>query len=177
MRRRLLNGLTALSLLLFVAAAALWVRSYFATEAVGFGRVLDGAAGRTLSISGAGWARGRLVLVLVQDLPSELSPEYARPFYLRQPPQELRRDRPSPSLWNRLGFFLLDRPEHGVILPLWALAIVAAVLPIHRAAAFARARKRRRIGVCPSCGYDLRATPDRCPECGATLAKPEGSAA
>jgi len=48
--------------------------------------------------------------------------------------------------------------------PLFLASIVApAIWLVSR-----QMRKRRhRVGYCTVCGYDLRATPDRCPECGA----------
>lgn len=54
-------------------------------------------------------------------------------------------------------------------LPYWVPALFTALLPtIWLAGARHRLRARRqRLNLCPRCGYDLRASPDRCPECGA----------
>jgi predicted amidophosphoribosyltransferase len=53
-----------------------------------------------------------------------------------------------------------------VIVPDWVVMLPACVLPFWWIVGKGLRRKRRREGCCPACGYDLRATPDRCPECG-----------
>jgi hypothetical protein len=53
---------------------------------------------------------------------------------------------------------------------LWPLALALGVLPMIVASTWVRAARRAGHGRCPTCGYDLRATPERCPECGAVPA-------
>jgi hypothetical protein len=55
-----------------------------------------------------------------------------------------------------------------VRLPHWLLALICGALPFtFLTLSTCRAvRRRAAAGECPKCGYDLRATPERCPECG-----------
>jgi hypothetical protein len=81
---------------------------------------------------------------------------------------------PAPSRANRLGFGLVwdgstrraaPWDVRFVMLPFWA--VLGALAAIQTGAAL---RPRGPLGRCSTCGYDLRATPERCPECGAAPA-------
>ena len=59
-------------------------------------------------------------------------------------------------------------PQSRVFIPDWYLIIIAGIVPLNRTrVTLGRIRSTRRSSsLCNQCGYDLRATPDRCPECG-----------
>jgi hypothetical protein len=92
------------------------------------------------------------------------------------PPQHWPRLNGSPEWlrWSGLDWKNVRRgsgsyvySERFVIVPIWVLIVACAGLTYW---AWRRAREGERqrmlVGHCMACGYDLRATPARCPECG-----------
>ena len=83
-------------------------------------------------------------------------------------------DWPANSTWQRMNFYCTsesyldgDRKLTLLAAPYWFLALLCGILPASKATSLFRRRHRRQAGFCPICGYDMRATPNRCPECGA----------
>ena len=145
MKRRAFNTIAATLMLLALASCCLWLRSYLVTDYF----YTSGTSGLTSS-------RGRILVWDKSDgSAGALWHHTGRPFDLSLAGPQF------------LGFAF---PEHRTgfrqiaLLPYWFPTIVALGLSI---LVLRKARKASSgSGHCANCGYDLRATPDRCPECG-----------
>ena len=170
MRLRLLNVLTVLSLLLCVAVCVLWVRSHFVSEQYLWVAHPSTAPEHRFSVlahSGqlsASWTR----------TPARRSGRFGKHFVreITRPPVQFWSKRPdgTTTFWSRLGFAAWKGSAHA---PAWSVAAALAAAAVVGARPWRwRWRRRRSPGLCPVCGYDLRATPGQCPECGTIVPVP-----
>ena len=190
LRRIILNALTFLSLLICLATAGLWVRSYWVRDELQWYRWSDAEDVPLYYVCEARFIRGTLMLHSVSETgmasfsggvrhklktPTWLGINF-RATSAADRPKALDRGRFDMTVHDRLGFSRWQSSANwtftslrfwGVSIPLWTLAVATLLLPLTSLWQLAGLRSRRRKGSCLKCGYDLRATPDRCPECGA----------
>ena len=163
MKRRLLNLLTAGSLLALVATVPLWVRSHHSLDTVGVVRL-----GQSVSIESDA---GRISLI------------YDRFKLPVGPPRWEFRRYPSviwdasliPPRFSILGaeWRTVTWPNsrlQALTVPYWTIVVTATVAPLLSVRRIVHLRSRRSGARCAECGYDLRATPDKGPECGTPAA-------
>ena len=66
-----------------------------------------------------------------------------------------------------IGLFAPNVESFDFYVGYWLLLAVGSILPIcWFCTVMWRKTRKPKIGMCATCGYDLRATPERCPECG-----------
>jgi hypothetical protein len=87
--------------------------------------------------------------------------------------------RHNPTILGKAGFYSdLSKDDSRLSttwiigVPFWLLCLLTAAPPLAFAASSRRKRiqaARRKSRLCLSCGYDLRASTHRCPECGTPI--------
>ena len=200
MTRRLLNLLTALALLLFVAVCVLWVRSYWRVISLTYFRPWSNGSASVDTTMAVAVSQGAFYVRRFRfdrwpsgqsAPPTEVPAEGPGAWSLwirRQPDQQFGSAR-----WDRAfaGFGLhedqtprVSNPSQSyswahrittVRVPGWAVAALTIAAPAMRAArklaTLRRERRRLTAGLCSHCGYEVRATRGRCPECGTAAAR------
>ena len=194
MKRRLFNLLAAVSLVLCGATAAMWVRSSFLTDDLFvFARWNEPAREfntvHTWLLGGWIQVQGIETYGLPNDDVSKARAYGNGSFRFRSDPMAPQVGGVFSQRWpwvywlhfqasGASTYAGLNGLSHvwkfGVCL--WPVTLIELVLPIAWVWRRDKRRHHRLRGLCPRCGYDLRATPDRCPECG-TAATRNGPAA
>jgi hypothetical protein len=155
--RRIFTILTIVSLLLCVCITTVWILSYF--------RDLHSGIKTSQVTFSTRASHGRFVIIW--SAWQSLAPD-------EKPPTEPRFF--GAIDWTTIGIHAvyvprIKDPSHFkganavLTFPCWIAAMIAALLPIIQL--ILGKRKITRPNHCPICDYDLRVTPDRCPECGA----------
>jgi hypothetical protein len=153
-KRRLFNVLAAGALVLFVATVALWARSYLRADFV----MYRGAG----SISEIHTAPGTVRFVFLSG-----SALRSYKWYYTSYPAEYRQPRGFEFRHSIGAGWEAQTIACPFSLPCLLLLLGPTIW------VFDAIRRRGRVvaGKCVRCGYDLRATPERCPECGAIAQK------
>ena len=216
MKRRVLNLLTLVSLLLCTTAAVLWASSHYLCGFFSWGRPDRAAAS-------VAWSKGRLLLCA-----GTAGSVAQRGFGTGTvPPLSFDGSRALPDFWlspanyfsgkygpltqrtlhvhwawegfaaqtTRVSAVQLPVPTGGspatdravhpplpvapvyarrLMVPLWSITLATAILPVAAYVRHTQRNERRKSGRCIKCGYDLHATPGKCPQCGTPLpSRPE----
>jgi hypothetical protein len=197
--RLAVNMLAALSLVLAVAVLALWVWSFWVE--VEFdrrrGQVTDGGYWRSnLSIisgrGGLGLDSTRLNRALpsyqVEQVRHDPDLNYQHRFVHRRSAHTYPFWYWDPHDGKTLGFRFrsldesidkveMRQREIGIVIPYWFLFLATLALPAVVIVQRRRRSTRTSRSLCLQCGYDLRASPDRCPECGTPASNPQSAPA
>jgi hypothetical protein len=183
--RILSRAFTLCSFLLAIALVALWIRSYSGTDYISRYRLASANEfmtrnqGERISVT-----RGQVRYTLedhtyyhrghidITKLSTAGPPVWS---YGRLGENHVGWEAPDRTFWERRGFAqwnsgwsasFADSHDRNWGAPVWPAVLLFALPPLLWTRRLIRRLRAHGQGRCAACGYDLRATPDRCPECG-----------
>jgi hypothetical protein len=184
MKRHLFNTLSALSLVLCLGFVGLWIRSCCVWDSLSYCTIKEQGPPIVTANYTIASERGAIDCELwqVKQHPMETLADFAS-WPLGQVKRHTSTPREVPPFrWFR---FAHARPNnlgpkktldiYQVRIPSWFPCLLTAIPPALWLRRTHRKYKRAKSGLCPTCGYDLRASQDRCPECGSPIPTPPGS--